>query len=46
MPKKRSAVYGIQFLGKNGLTAGGLLGVVPCTGRNGVAVTAATNIHL
>lgn len=33
-------------LGKNGLTAGGLLGVVPCTGRNGVAVSAATNIHL
>lgn len=33
-------------LGKNGLTAGGLMGGTPCIGKNGVPVGPATNIHL
>ncbi len=33
-------------LGKNGLTAGGLLGEVPTIGKNGVSTIPASNIHL
>lgn len=33
-------------LGKNGLNAGGILGPVPCIGKNGVPVEPVTMIHL